>query len=272
MMATEKRIHYYHADTSALGGYVNTPIDQMIPVMASLSLPPVGGYAVSRAEKYRLEGILSCESAYTQVAGSVSRKNGAWTTLATSVVEGLNILDVIVVDRVVSQIATEHPREGYDPKVTFIGTQFQNVKIGGYSVEVLLNLDLCQQAVGPDGFPKTCLFEDQQFLATVEKQYRDITAAKNLPAWVRERYTWDNAQRARRGNVVCSLVSGVQGQFPGTAYGNILEIPEVGKVFLDELIVDHNSFRVIGMRLELGCPTCGNISVGTATIEGRTHP
>ncbi|HZQ19831.1 MAG TPA: hypothetical protein VFA90_14015 [Terriglobales bacterium] len=271
-MAPEKRIHYYHADTTALGGHIHTPIEQMIPEAAPLSLPPVGGYAVARTERYRLEGIVSFEMAYTQVAGSVSRKNGAWTTLASSVVEGLNILDVIVVDRVVSQIATEHPREGYDPKVTFIGTQFQNVKIGGYAVEPVLNLNLCQQAVGPDGFPKTCLFEDQQFLATVEKQYRDLTASKNIPAWVRERYTWDNAQRARRGNVVCSLVSQVNGQFPGNAYGNILEIPEIGRIFLGELLVDHNSFRVIAMRCELGCVTGGDISVGTSTVEGRTWP
>lgn len=152
------RIHYYHADTTALGGYIDTPVDQMLPAIAPLSLPPVGGYAVARSEQYRLEGILSFESAYTQVAGSVSRKNGAWTTLATSVVEGLNILDVIVVDRIVSQIATEHPREGYDPKVTFVGTQFQNFKLGGYAIEPVLNLGLCQQAVGPDGFPRTCLF------------------------------------------------------------------------------------------------------------------
>lgn len=271
-MAPEKRIHYYHADTTALGGHIQTPIEQMIPVIAPLSLPPVGGYAVARAERYRLEGIVSFESAYTQVAGSVSRKNGAWTTLASSVVEGLNILDVIAADRVVSQIATEHPREGYDPKVTFIGTQFQNVKIGGYAVEPVLNLNLCQQALGEDGYPKSSLFEDKQFLATVEKQYRDLTAAKNVPAWVRERYTWDNAQRERRGNVVCSLVSQVNGEFPGSAYGNILEIPEIGRVFLAELLVDHNSFRVIAMRCELGCVTGGNIGIGTSTIEGRTHP
>lgn len=271
-MATEKRIHYYHADTTALGGQIHTPIEQMIPVAAPLSLPPVGGYASARAEGFRLEGILSFESAHTQVAGSVSRKNDAWTTLATSVVEGLNILNVITAERVVSQIATEHPREGYDPKVTFIGTQFQNVKIGGYPVEIVLNLNLCQQAFGSDGFPKTSLFEDQQFLATVEKQYRELTAAKNVPTWLRERYTWDNAQRERRGNVLCSLVSQVTGDFPGTAYGNILEIPEIGKVFLGELLIDHNSFRLIAMRLELGCPTCGNIGVGTSTIEGRTWP
>ncbi|HKW18559.1 MAG TPA: hypothetical protein VJO35_13715 [Terriglobales bacterium] len=271
-MATEKRIHYYHADTTALGGYIDAPIDQMLPVIAPLSLPPVGGYAVARAERYRLEGILSFESAYTQVAGSVSRQNGAWTTMATSVIERLNILDVVAVDRIVSQVATEHPREGYDPTVTFLGTQFQNMMIGGCSVDVVLNRNLCQQALGSDGFPKTCLFEDQQFLATVEKQYRDMSAIKNAPAWVRERYAWDNAQRERRGNVVCSVVSRVEKDFPGSAFGNVLEIPGFGKVFLGELLVDHNSFRLIAMRLELGCPASGSIGVGTSTIEGRTYP
>ena len=281
MATDQKRVHYYHADATALGGHIKTPFDQAIPVVAPLSLPPVGGYAVARAEQYRLEGILSFESAHTQVAGSISHKNGAWTTLATSVVEGLNILDVIVVDRIVAQIATEHPAVGYNPKITFIGTQFENVRIAGYPVQIILNLNLCAQAEGKDGFPQTSLFEDDRFLAASAEQYKAMSIEKNIPewvkdrtipAWVKERYTWDNEQLKKRSAVLCSLVTQVKGEFPGRPFGNVLEIPEIGKIFLGELLVDHNTFRLIAIRAELGCATSGATAAGVVAVEGSTWP
>jgi len=273
------RVHYYHADVNAFGGHITTPIQREIPVQAPLSLPPVGGYATARAGAFQLEGLLSFASAYTQVGGSVSEKNGAWTTSATSVVEKVNIHDVFTVDRIVTQIATEHPREGYDPKVTFVGTRFENLQIGGYALEVSLDLNLCSPQ--GDRYPATSCFDDKRFLASVAEQYRRVSDEKCIPAWqkdreipnwVRERYTWDNANLQRKGVVLCSLVKEVRGEFPGKVYGNVLEVPEFGKIFLGELLVDHNSFRLIGARLELGCFTHGKISVGTSGIEGRTEP
>lgn len=163
MEANIKRVHYYHADTNALGGHIKTPFQQAVPVQAPLSLPPVGGYATARASAFQLQGVLSLAGAYTQVAGSVSEKNGAWTTVATSVVEGVNIHDILTADRLVSQIATEHPREGYDPKVTFIGTRFDNLRIGGYPLDVALDLGLCSP--GGDRYPAKSCFEDESFLA-----------------------------------------------------------------------------------------------------------
>src|SRR5579872_6803986 len=109
MESPSKRVHYYHADANAFGGHLTTPFEKIVPVQAPLSLPVVGGYATARAGAFQLEGIVSFASAYTQVAGSVSEKNGAWTTLATSAVEGVNVLDILTADRVVSQILTEHP-------------------------------------------------------------------------------------------------------------------------------------------------------------------
>jgi hypothetical protein len=280
-MANVKRVHYYHADATALGGHIETPFEQMIPVLAPSSLPPVGGYAVVRAERFRLEGILSFESAYTQVAGSVSHKTGGWTTLATSVVEKLNVLEVITADRVVSQIATEHPLAGHNPKVTFVGTKFENLCISGNPIEPVLDLDICGHDLEAEQFPKKCPFEDERFLAAAAEQYRRMNDEKslppwvksrNIPSWVRERYTWDNAQRAERGCVLCSVVTQVNGEFPGRPFGSVLTIPEIGKVFLGELLVDRNTYRLIGMRVELGCTTSGSATLSAASIEGSTHP
>jgi hypothetical protein len=281
MEANPNRVHYYHAEATAFGGFLKRPIEQLIPVQAPLSLPPVGGYAALRVPAFHLQGILSFGSAYSQVAGSISEKDGSWTTLATSAVENINVHDILTVDRVVTQIATEHPREGYEPRVSFIGTRIDNLRVSGHPLEVVLDLGICSQ--NGDRYPATSCFKDERFLAAVGEQYRRMGDEKCLPPWmtnrqipdwVRSRYAWDNSEATRqeKGFVLCSLVKEIRGEFPGRVFGNMLEIPELGKVFLEELIVDNNSFRVIGIRLELGCASQGSGSYSTASIEGRTQP
>ena len=272
MASDIKRFHYYHADASAISGYIETPIDEQLPVVAPLSLSPIGGYASSRSESVQFQGFISIDSAYTQVAGSISHKTGGWTTLATSVVEGLNVLDVVTADRMVAQIATEHPRAGYNPKVSFLGTRFENLRVAGSPIEAAVNLNLCQQASGPDGYPQTSLFDDKNFRSAAEKQARAMTGGGNASAWVGERCAWDNGQLEKRAVISCSLVTQVSGKFPGTPYGHVLEVPEIGKVFLGELLVDHNTFRLIMMRLELGCVTSGAMAGCVVSIEGSTSP
>ena len=280
-MATTQRVHYYHAAANALGGHIETPFEHSIPVQAPLSLPPVGGYALARAEAYQLQGILSFKSASTQVAGSVSRKNASWTTLVTSTIEGLNVLEIVTADRVVAQISTEHPREGYIPKVTFAGTRFENLRIAGCPVEPVLNLGLCS----PDGdaYPKKPCIDDERFLSAVTDQYRRCGDEKGLaawikdrkiPDWVRERYTWDNskAKRDEKGSVLCSLVQEVRGEFTGKSIGHMAEVAEFGKIFLAELNVDRGAYRLTMLRLELGCLTHGHVSFGVAQTNGSTEP
>jgi hypothetical protein len=281
MDANIKRVHYYHADGSALGGQFERPLQQQITVQASVSLPPVGGYATSHAEKFHLEGLLSFESAHTQVAGSAPSKTGPWTTLVTSVVEGLNVLNIFTVDRIVAQISTEHPREGYNPKVNFVGTRFEGVRIAGHPVEIILDLDVCKQGAAGE-FPGQPCIQDSQFLARVAEQRRRMADERSLPQWstdrtipnwVRERYQWDNSDtRPGKDSVLCTVVKEIRGQFPGQVFGNVFDVPDFGKGFLGELLVDSTAFRLVMARFEVGCPVTGDTGVGSANIEGRTHP
>lgn len=278
-MASEiKRVHLYHADATAFGGHIKTPFEQLVPTIAPVALSPVGGYVLARSERFRVEGIASFESAHSQVAGSTSHKTGGWTTLATSVVERLNILNVITADRLVAQIATEHPPAGYNPKITLIGTQFENLRIAGRPVELELNLHLCDQAEGKYGFPDKALFEEDSFLSAAAAQYRTMSSLPkwvkdtSTPSWVKERYTWDNKQLEKRAGVSCSVVTQVRGEFQGRPFGHVLEIPEIGRVFLGELLVDHNTYRLIAIRAELGCAASGALAAGVVNIEGSTYP
>lgn len=269
-----RRVHYYHADASALGGRLHRPLQQIVPLQVPLSLAPAGGYASADTGPFRLGTIVAFDAAHTQVAGGET-ETGSYSTMVTSVVEGLNVLNTFTADRVVAQISIDHPREGYIPRVNFIGTQFENVRIGGQSVEICLDLDLCTQG---EGFPDQPLTRDQAFLSRVANQRQSMLDGESIPDWVAERYQWTKADgQGAKQSVLCSLVSEIRsksecGPLPGNKCGNVFEVPEFGKGFLGELIVDGTAFRLIMVRLELGCGTHATMAIGHGSGNGTTAP
>ncbi len=69
-----RRTHFYHADASAVGGRIDRPFQQIVPVQAPLSLPAVGGFATARTGDFRFDGILSFQAAQTQVCRKLRRE------------------------------------------------------------------------------------------------------------------------------------------------------------------------------------------------------
>jgi hypothetical protein len=287
-MPATNRVHYFHADACAFGGYFERPIEHVIAPQAPMSLSPSGGYGSARSENFRLEGLMSYKSAYTQVAGHLSKKEGhGWVTLVTSVVEGLNVLNVITADRLSAQISTEHPLEGNNPKVNFLGTSFENLKIAGCPIDITLDFDICDQGNGT-GYPKQSCVSDEQFRRRVAAQYQGMTDAdalpdwvadRGIPDWIKERYKWDATKATSNGSILCSIVKkaecsikNTEGQFPGRPFGNVFEVPGFGRVFLGELLVDCKSYQLTMVRLEMGCAGEGSSGYGTAKANGVTYP
>jgi len=253
------RTHTFHADASAFGGVLELPFDHVIPTQAPITLSPDGGYTVARSANFQLEGLFSFKNAYTQVAGIVSKKRPGWTTLATSVIEGLNVCEVMTADRIVAQLILDHPSEmgKYTPMVNFVGTRFDNLRIGSCEVTVDLDLNLCApEKADSHGFPEKRTMDDPRFLQCLEKRGHYNSAIKD------------------KSQIECSLVEDItfKGKLPGTRDRNILNIPGFGKITLAELTVDHNSYRLNMFRLELGCPTKGNASGGGVGGNGTSDP
>jgi hypothetical protein len=254
------RTHSFHADASAFGGQLEQPFEKIIPSQAPLTLSPDGGYTTARVDYFQVEGLFSFKSAYTQVAGIVSKKRPGWTTLATSVIEGVNVAEVFTADRVVAQIITDHPAEQgkYAPIVNFVGTRFDNLRIGSCPIEVDLDLDLCKPGkTDTHGFPDVRTMEDQRFLDCLQKRGQYNPAVKG------------------KSQIECSLVEKItpRGKFPGPEpQRNVLIVPGFGKITLAELVVDCNTYRLSMFRLELGCPTKGGLSGPDLSGNGTSAP
>jgi len=51
-----------------------------------------------------------------------------------------------------------------------------------------------------------------------------------------------------------------------------LEVPEFGRVFLGELLVDCSSYQVTMLRLEMGCLGQGQLAAVSGKSNGTTIP
>jgi hypothetical protein len=155
------------------------------------------------------------------------------TTLATSVITGLKVHDIVTADIVFAQVSTEHPLAGRVPWVTFLGIRFENLWIAGREVEPVLDLGICGSRPNSD----TPCVRDSGFLGCVSGQNEQMCSAPGLSDSAREQYHGNSSAAAQEGKVECSLVSNVGDAVSCISYGHIVEVPDYGKVWLGELTV-----------------------------------
>ena len=275
------REHSYHAEATVLEGHLRLPLAQEIKPQAYAKLPDQGGYLAHHACNYRLEAAISFRSAYTQVAGNPDLKPGhGWTTLTTSVVEGLNVFDVVTADKVVAQITTEHPLVGYVPKVSFLGTRFENLRIAGHPVKLDCDLDLFGSKPENDA-PYT---QDPGFISRVTSQHKQVQTHPSLLEELIQRYTGLPSKIENPEAVECSLVNQAEGSFPGRCFGHLIEIPGFGTIVLAALRLEQSDFQagtgiprsttihLTMIEFKLGCLAHGQARTGGVVINGHTKP
>src|SRR5258705_3943923 len=135
--------HQFHAEGSALSGDLRAPIRQKIePENEVKPNDRRGGHLTRSVSNITVEGLISIKRAETRVSGSMIKDK--WVTLATTILEGLNVFEVISVDRVIAQVSTSHALEnGHVPKGTLLGTKFENLQVCGIPVAVAFDDAVC---------------------------------------------------------------------------------------------------------------------------------
>jgi hypothetical protein len=280
-----KREHTYHAEAFTLSAKLELPIDQEICPQSYLKIPGTGGYLSHQTENYRLGHVISYRSAYTQVAGNPDRKEGhGWSTLATSVIENLNVLDVVTADRVVAQVSTDHPLVGYIPSVTFIGTRFENLRIAGHPVKLDLDPGILGLKPGNDA-PYT---GDPGFIQRVATQHERLRGHLDVPAEILDRCkrgpVMKNDESGKQESIECSLVNQADGGYPGRSFGHVIDVPNFGKIYLATVRLIQSDYEtktgapaktlisLTMIELEMGCIGKGKAAIGGAEVNGNSKP
>lgn len=309
-----RRAHEFHAEAHVLSGELQRPIEQRIEPHVPVSLKDErGGHLTRFTEDVSIEGLITFKTGHTRVSGSKSLKHRGWVTLSTSILEGLNVFEIMTADRLVAQISTDHPYEnGHVPHVTFLGTKFENLQVGGFPLKVNLNLDVCGKKPNGDESYLT----NSTFLKDLEKRTTSIVRAGFLPETLRKQYDGRLAEidAILKGKiephddipvkVTCSLIESIDIKgipIPGLeTVGNLLVIPNFGAVALGEVEVGvekskpnngfkrhapepkdlsnngnsrlSNYFQLKMLNMELGCVGHGSISANTVKSNGNTYP
>ena len=292
--ATYTPSHQYHAEAHVLSGHLKRPIDQKIEKQAPALLNDRRGGHLTRYENdFSIDGLISFTKGQTRVSGARSLKTNGWVTISTSILEGLNVLEIITAERMVSQVSTEHPYiDGHVPNVTFLGTQFKNLEVSGFPVKLKLDLGFC----GARPANGRSYLQDPNFLEKVRRQTEDIAGARGLPKALQEQYDeklayinqlisiCDEGEAGGRDSITCSLVQSIgEIPIPGVqSFGNILVIPEFGSVAIGEVEVGENVypdtpracvyFEVTNLKMKMGCVADGPANAGSAKTNGQSYP
>lgn len=278
MRSEAKKAFYFHSDANSLGGTIDQPFQKAIPSQASAALPASGGHITTRTEAFNFEEIISCRAAYTRVSGREIQKNGPWSTLVTSVVEGLNVLDVITAERAVAQISAEYSIDSRYPRVSLAGSHFDGLKVGGYDAFPRLNSSLLTPGCGADASQGRLTFPDFQKTGREQagKLLDSVRGSNGWDAyqWIVERYGWMASDReaGEDGFVLCSLVDEIEQAVPGCSFRHVLEVPDFGRIFLGEVLVSPQSVRLSMVRTDLGCLVSGAMSAASGGVGGHTVP
>lgn len=286
--------HDYHADAHVLSGELQRPVEQKIEQHSPVTLKDRrGGHLTRFADKVSIEGLISFTKGHTRVSGFRSVKNNGWVTLSTSILEGLNVFEIVTAGRLVSQVSTDHPYEnGHEPHVTFLGTQFENLRVSGFPLVLTLDFGICGDRPAGD----RSYFQDRNFLGGVKEQTEKMARATGLPKELKDQYDeklgyikklisdCDVPDQGSHKPITCSLVQSIgEIPIPGVqSFGNILVIPEFGMVALGEIEVGEKVyekserpsvyFKLTDIKMKLGCVGHGTVSGAVVTANGAHKP
>jgi hypothetical protein len=238
MVTRETQRFLYRAHAVGLAATFQKPYVESIPALASTALAITGGVAVAREEYFKYREILSFCSAETHLVGNAGSEPGVHTTLTTTTIEGLNIMNVLMADRIVLRMSSRHFMDDTEASLTFVGSHIENLRIGGHPVDisydagVLADWDTFSKA--RDGF------------------------AKRFPN-----------KKDPGATLPMSIVSAVSAPPGVTAEGNRLDFPEFGSVYLGEVFVKEGQRRITLMRVALGCAVKGDVTIADGDGNGQ---
>jgi len=295
---------HFHGEAHVLSGQLQRPVEQRIEKHAEIILrDQKDGHLTRFTEEVNIEGLVSFQSGRTRVSGSRSLKNDpknhGFVTVATSVVEGLNVFEVITADRIVAQVSTDYPmdsgRKDKDgrtehanyPHVTFLGTHFDNVRVNGGLLTLKLNLGIIGEREGD-----TSYLSHRSFLDRARKQTERIANAKDLPEHLQREFAdrlkaMDKLKGSREPKITFSIVENIDNldaiPIPGVkVVGHVLILPHFGTVSLGEVNVSEvldeysdipsNYFELTMLQINMGCVGHGTVTGAVAAANGGHGP
>jgi len=288
-MSTECSHHHcqyaYQASAYGLAGEIERPVSQSITAQAACSISQGGGRSSHRVGRFCTSPFVCFDAAYCEVGGSYDECHDIHTTYVHSVVEGLNIAEILTADRVVSRMVIYSPTHD-DPSgehtYDLTGSRFENLRIAGHLVEVGLTI----QKLNPEGTYQEFenAFQGEQGsqllpwgghgaeeLQGLEDKYHALMGLGKRAE------NWAKPENRRRGGAYWSSVvdhSELKEAVQDTglqAVGGMILVPKFGVIRLAQLLV-HPDYRRLTMFQVQMCSGSTGASDGGSTTGGGLRP
>lgn len=283
--------HHYHATAFGVSGELRRPAQRSIATQASTTLAPGGGRGFDRVDNFQLDGTLSFRAAYTEVGGSFDQCHNIHTSYASSVIEDLNIADIVKADKIVSRMSVYAPEEGSKDELSFdiTGSHFENLRICGHPINIKLateefhnhdtysKFERALQAKKTDhllflsGLGKLNAAQLQE----LETEYHALHGiSKRVSGWKHKTATTRAATAyscSAAGHLDLKQHVGANSELQG--FGPVICIPKFGIIRLAEIVI-HRERRTLNMLRVDMCST-GDVTIhtgGTSGGGGTTYP
>lgn len=261
---------------SGIAAHIRRPTDEILPVQAASALPITGGVSESKAGPQRLSDYLSFESASTSAVGDYAnaRKALAMThgelapgdiptqTTVIARVEGAQVQSRLKVALVVAQVNGKSPESGEPPSLNCNGSSIEGVELDGYGLTITL---------------ATTFFSRNSTKALLAATYAAGLKPKHQ-GLIRLAGKRPRAGKLPESNglvytTIVEKMAWTDKQHPdATIDGNVLIVPDFGRIFFGELFVNEYSRRLTMVRLDLGSPTGGDGTMAEAETNGSYWP
>jgi hypothetical protein len=278
--------YFYHASAYGLAAEIECPVRQSVAAQAASNLANDSRCSTHRIENFT-SPLICFDAAYTEMGGSYDECHNIHTTYAYSVIEGLNIIDMVTADRVVSRMAIYSPASGNQAdecSYDITGSHFDNLKIAGHPVTVRFTADQLhayatyskfEHAYHSDGGKKLLLWgdQDEKGLEELQKLGQDYPSLSGVEEMIKD---WeDRNEDHKKTPHLCSAAGHLnlneQIKEPGIqAFGGIIAIPKFGIIRLAEIMVHKDYRRLTMFRVQMcstGCETESGITYGGITVN-----
>jgi hypothetical protein len=277
----------YQASAYSVAAEFERPKKHSLSPQASVVLAGHGGHGSNRASAYSVDGLISFKNAYSEVGGSFDDCHDMHTTHAWSVIEDLNVADMLTADRIVSRMAVYHsPDNKSEASYDITGSYFENLRIAGHAIDVKLathvfhdhdtysKIAKSHQSGKSDEWlvgSKLDQLKDEQ-LEELEDTYHALSGMSGVVK------KWKKPKRPEdQGSYWLSPANHLDwnqqvGSSEIQAFGSIICIPKFGVIRLAEMVVHHHSRTLTMFRVQMCSSGHGGAGGGTTSGGGLPPP
>jgi len=275
----------YQGYALGLGGSFTRPTRTVIPSQASAALSIGGGYGSDAVGSsiFALAGEppISIGSARADVQG-VGGEGGVHVTIATATVEDFNLQNRVTATRLVSQLTSIHMEGDDEPAIQIQGSLIDGLTINGVRLRLTYFTDTelpTRHATFVNKYGT-----DEEFRGLADRCFNWLQPAEEQPPmheklWPLYEWCWrcngEHRPPQSNGRILVSMVKNIEragGDGEIIIHGNVVTVPNFGRIFLGELIIEKGLRRLNMIRFNLGSPSEGDGTAGSSQTNGSTFP